>query len=331
MVLSRSTQVLSVVGIAAVAIVAVGNFRADLTAEDTVAPLPPCIDSDAGASYDVPGAVTLSVDGEQSSHFDECVNGRLLREFFCGDLAALDEVFVDCPNGCVDGACADVSQYSCEDSDGGVVYSAAGTIAGVWNGEPYSYTEECTADGRLLEYSCDGPLAYSQGADGVECPGGCVDGACADASAEFSCTDGDGGIEPSWRGDVQGVDHFEPYTLSDRCIDDHWLTEYYCDGDLVRQAFPGIFGVYCPGGCLDGSCIMTPEFTCTDSDGGDTPSEQGTVSGYWQGAAYAFTEECLDDRRVSEFHCNGTTAEAVVPDVGYECPFGCEAGRCLPE
>ncbi len=328
MVVSRTFRIGSIIVVALVVVVGLSRLAAQVAPE----PLPDgCLDADGGATYDVPSVVSVTSGGVQTMESDSCVNGRVLQEFSCTVEGTMDRTFIDCPGGCLEGACADPARFSCDDSDGGSVYGSAGTVSGIWNGEAYSFTDSCKDGTHLSEYRCEGPQAVSETPDdaGIECPGGCLDGACIAEVAEFSCYDNDGGENPDQRGEVQGTDHYQNFIYPEECIDDHWLKEFYCDGDIARQSFPETFGVYCPAGCLDGACIHGPEFSCVDSDGGEDLGVQGTVSGYWRNAAYAFTESCIDETHVSEFRCNDTIAEAVVPDVGVECPNGCEEGRCL--
>jgi len=74
-----------------------------------------------------------------------------------------------------------VPPNSCSDTDGGLVYTIKGTVSGLSNGVPYSYTDYCQATNStwILEYYCVGSDWDAQWHD---CAGNvtttCSDGAC---------------------------------------------------------------------------------------------------------------------------------------------------------
>jgi len=46
--------------------------------------------------------------------------------------------------------------YNCSDTDGGVTYSIQGTVFGLNDATPYSYSDYCLASNYLREYYCSG-------------------------------------------------------------------------------------------------------------------------------------------------------------------------------
>ncbi len=72
----------------------------------------------------------------------------------------------------------DVGEFSCTDSDGGVVGEKAGKVSGLSNGEEYVYYDKCYPPSPILvEYYCEGNEWKNQN---INCPAGtrCLGGSC---------------------------------------------------------------------------------------------------------------------------------------------------------
>lgn len=153
-----------------------------------------CTDSDSGLNYYVRGELNQTFN--QIPHSDYCVNSSVLNEWSCilNDTFRFDEYI--CPNGCVDGACVNVtdSNTTCTDSDGGLNYGVKGTVVtsdgiGVDKcsvpcnaSDPYSAM--CNSSSVLLEYYCTNEVGNSSFFD---CPNGCSDGACVNFTEGDVC------------------------------------------------------------------------------------------------------------------------------------------------
>ena len=68
----------------------------------------PCVDSDGGKIYTVQGTVQKGVSVKVT---DYCLDEVQLREHYCSDnqFKALEVEFYNCPNGCVNGACVEIT------------------------------------------------------------------------------------------------------------------------------------------------------------------------------------------------------------------------------
>ena len=71
----------------------------------------PCVDSDGGKIYTVQGTVQKGVSVKVT---DYCLDEVQLREHYCSDnqFKALEVEFYNCPNGCSNGACIEISTSS---------------------------------------------------------------------------------------------------------------------------------------------------------------------------------------------------------------------------
>ena len=86
---------------------------------------PSCSDSDGGRDYYTRGQ-TSDADYERTDFCEDLRSGNeaeacageycILREYYCGDDGKIKESVYNCPNGCRNGACADVSQSETRES-----------------------------------------------------------------------------------------------------------------------------------------------------------------------------------------------------------------------
>jgi len=141
------------------------------------------------------------------------------------------------------------------------------------------------------------------------------------------CVDSDGGENPSEKGSVTGINVIssETITVSDSCISDERVMEYYCQegGTFFSKSFS------CSNGCVDGACVKL----CSDSDvnsvypDGLNPSVKGTVTGINIVTSKKTTVEdsCISNDRVMEYYCleSGTFFSKL-----FTCGDGCFNGAC---
>ena len=127
------------------------------------------------------------------------------------------------------------------------------------------------------------------------------------------CSESDGGDYPDVFGDI-----YYPYLNyygSDYC-DGSDVVEYYCEFDG-----PSTTSHSCPAGCSNGACNPL----CSDSDGGNAPDTQGTLSYY--GMPLWGAETCASPYAVLEQYCTAQGTPAITP---VNCEYGCSNGACLP-
>jgi len=106
-----------------------------------------------------------------------------------------------------------------------------------------------------------------------------------------------------------------------------------CDQDnmggqtCASQGFSGgILG--CNSDC--GSFVTSGCYTnsCSDTDGGNVPLVQGTVSGNNSGYPYSFTDNCLSGTQLQEFRCSGTSRTSSSVNCNNNVTTVCSTGAC---
>lgn len=207
-----------------------------------------CSDTDHGQRLFDPGIATDSF----QSIADVCLDAETLREAFCNtENDIVETVDITCEFGCYAdaGACFKVSDR-CTESD----YGSVVTVRGLLKDRTQRFTtanqkwDACKPDGvTLLERSCDeqGFLQTTQ----VVCPEGC-DHPDGDAChIPTTCSDSDGGIDPSTPGSVDYLDgNEEEVTKLDECVDAWILKERVCNGNGKASNVK----LRCDQGCDDG-------------------------------------------------------------------------------
>ncbi len=170
----------------------------------------------------------------------------------------------------------------------------------------------------------------------VSYPSGCIGGSPENLSQEcnlssnVTCTDSDGGLNYSVKGDTFGIS-----------IDGStWNKTDYCDGSLVHEydcngSLSGNGGSFvCPNGCVDGACVnnASSNVTCTDSDGGLNYG----VRGYTYGSEWANISNVVNssDFCITSGEKAGRLAEYIcqynqVGSESFACPNGCVNGSCV--
>jgi len=166
---------------------------------------------------------------------------------------------------------------SCTDSDGGFNRGTRGNVTVTYrNCQTLVDTDVCISqcrDGRpsgaedkmdLWEFLCDDETHVSGGPILLDCPNGCVDGACLPSpnqssslsSCAPSCIDSDGGQNFTTKGRAIETDgNCQTMIMTDVCsnFDKSILWEYDCHGfNGVRILTPSSYK--CPKGCVDGAC-----------------------------------------------------------------------------
>ncbi len=163
--------------------------------------------------------------------------------------------------------------------------------------------------------------------------GECIEGACTESSVApvlCSAEDTDGGNNPMEMGgvfiDTIGI------SATDICLDDNYLKEYYCGGELTNQLLVEFYE--CTAGCVDGRCnvndvVGVPDYNediCAfGSASGNDPLILGgfSITGYG-----SIVDECHSDSFLWEYYCSGDYArgeayscdvaevDVVVSDIG---------------
>jgi hypothetical protein len=158
---------------------------------------------------------------------------------------------------------------TCSDSDGGNVPFTFGTTSGYLNGTSYSHNDYCVDSGNIMEYYCSGNYEQSQ---------------------QESCgTDGYVGANYCMNGSVYR----------------NWR-DYYCASGACAYTDTPALQETCQYNCSNGTCTGPPD-SCSDTDGFNT-LVQGTVSGYYFGSPYSYTDWCVTNSSVAEWYCSGTHA-----------------------
>jgi hypothetical protein len=198
------------------------------------------------------------------------------------------------------------------------------------------------------------------------CEGGETQGSCPqDCGFPNSCSDSDNGKNPSVVGTASGYLNNAQYSSTDVCFDSQFVTEYYCSAASLasEKMFCGndTFGAgyclngsvhrlildraciagacsqvnssqlveVCTYGCANGLCNSAPQQNaCADSDGGVNKLVKGTVTGYYAGYAYSYTDFCNSTILLSEYYCIGPSKYLAT----MFCTNGtatCSDGRCI--
>jgi len=178
-------------------------------------------------------------------------------------------------------------------------------------------------------------------------------------ATQLFCTDSDGD-SPQTPGTITTNDPQAGFTtFSDVCYaNGRSVTNCFGSGCIVQEGLclgtsPFINPVSCPQGCLNGACTgvtptppanptPTPTPYCFDTDGGNTPTLQGTRV-YFDGTnTVAETDSCLytdntglhnvtscpaadPNCQLDEFFCLDSQGSVATVD----CPLGCTNGACI--
>ena len=196
-----------------------------------------CIDGDLGIEFGVKGIIGGYKDGESYQNEDSCTD-KILTEHYCKDNKAFEKKQT-CANGCINGACVDIS----------------------CGNNPSNICDEGLECKNGVACNCAGECAV-----GLSCVGGrCeeVRGAKID-----SCRDDDGGKNSGTKGTASGFLNGRAYTKTDSCKSDSILLEYSCEGNNLAE---NEFSCSLEEKCFDGKCSAeiaqldcadNPKYTC---------------------------------------------------------------------
>lgn len=254
-----------------------------------------CTDTDGGRNYYVKGTTSKNTSEEVWAQTDSCYietdfnhgervsscaagTNCQLTEYFCRAPGAqsyslyyqIGVEYVDCPNGCKDGACVPSTtppiQYggmcilnntnTAQCSYNGVLYTveALGGCGTTATSLSISYKEsgnEVTTNTFILQgYQTKLQNGVTLKNLGAPCSYPILNLQFTNEASQNVCTDSDGGRNFAVKG-TQTSSTGSPAT--DYCTGNH-LTEFFCI-DGVRA---GMDGYTCPGGCSDGACVNNP-------------------------------------------------------------------------
>jgi len=310
-----------------------------------------CTDSDADEKWYAYVKGTVTVGGKD--YPDKCGTGGVIEAVCKNGEEDTENIF--CALGCKDGAC--ISEKGCKDDDVTNEYSDGinpyqkgkltddfGTNFAIGIRE-----DECVfASGVklvLLESFCDEDARPSQpwNSKQIECPNGCVDGACVPEGITVGCTDTD----PTNNDVIGQYPYGENYTVrgtttsgvgyagTDVCSSPSGLLhEYYCgtlgEGKetLYKCEDDGMI-------CYEGACVSEETSICTDTD----PTNSDVTGQYPYGkniykkglttvGTNTKPDTCFDTSKVIENYClDEDTGNTELID----CPSGytCDEGACF--
>jgi hypothetical protein len=180
---------------------------------------------------------------------------------------------------------------SCSDSDGGNSPFVQGVTYGYLNQSYYNSTDYCVDSGTVKEYYCIGAYEHS---------------------TQQNC----------------GTDYYGMnYCVNSSVYRD--FIDYYCSSGACGFSVTPEFVESCAYGCLNGTC-QSPPNSCSDTDGGFVVGAFGTVSGYYFGSPYSYSDACVDNWTLSEWECAGGYAYNFA---NYSCSWSnytmCMNGACV--
>ncbi len=238
---------------------------------------------------------------------------------------------------------------TCNESDGGEVYS----IKGVLNyidiaGKTETKEDVCIdssnygKDKLLKEYYCQTVGGYTHWTSKEKlCENGCINGSCnthtecqnqkcvsvsgtGSNSCTFgndstcsggngTCTDTDGGKDYFVRGEVNAFSATGNRKVSDSCSG-NYLTEEYCEGGIAKTEA----NHWCADGCSNGACIAP---VCSETDSGRDYFNPGVTTGSNGERHY---DVCANGI-LGEFYCGSDNRTAFYESV--TCGEGCDSSN----
>lgn len=128
------------------------------------------------------------------------------------------------------------------------------------------------------------------------------------------CTDSDGGREYGIAGETSDSN----YKMEDWCETAEILVEYSCsEAGILKESY------ICPQDfvCEEGACVKDKSI-CSDTDGGRSFSESGTVTR----ADSSYDDYCMTEVMVGEYYCMGDGSVGMAKQ---SCAYGCKDGACI--
>ncbi len=271
---------------------------------------PSCADTDSADDTSVLGTVTYG-----GSTYEDSCSGADLMQYSCTNAGDLSQRITTCLGGCLGGVCLTppLSTPTCTDTDGLNVYSEGSVSAG-----GLTFIDTCFGSS-VIENTCS--VNGGSTDTSIPCEYGCSGGACLESpssTSTSSCSDSDGGSEPTIRGQVLS----NALTSEDYCSSDTSVYEFSCDssGNVHEENLP------CSGLCVEGACTTITSAavpSCSDTDEVNR-NVVGTV--VYGGAIYE--DYCATGSVAMEFYCTGPSTFALLPFV---CESGtCSGGSCAP-
>jgi hypothetical protein len=285
-----------------------------------------CTDSDGGKVYETKG-VTNGANGKKT---DTCKSPRLLKEYYCENDLAKEEVKV-CDGGCVHAACK-----------GGLASDEgkATTQTTIATSETSATIEQITTTTTLQSQQ----IATAS-------PALVLDSA--------KCVESDGRKDIYVKGALKAVGGIDTV---DKCVNGKKLREWYCSKEIASSVV-----VICKKGCIDGACAAdgtvpikttttttipatntektrdaadanlierpvttkgtvipastaSPGTGCSETDEGKDYTKKGTTVG----TNGRLVDSCASPATLKEYYCEGGLAKKEL----YRCEKGCADGRC---
>jgi hypothetical protein len=148
------------------------------------------------------------------------------------------------------------------------------------------------------------------------------------------CVDSDGGADFAEFGTVTVINANGTYNYVDECKDLRWLEEKKCDSVNINVE---IKKAYCGYGCINGTCLSERPATCTETDNGDDPNEQGVITTYDLAGNIKLqgSDKCADSTNsrgdvfnLLEYYCDSVSSTRFGM-LSKFCPNGCSDGACI--
>jgi cysteine-rich repeat protein len=166
-----------------------------------------CQDTD-GQDPNVTGRVNISINGVTAQvYVDACV-GSQVNESFCGNATSVNFTLINCPNGCLNGACipttcinnngvcgvgctnltdSDCNVFNCADNDTGIFPAVFGQANMTMNGVLIDVQMDmCFSSIQVREVYCNTTRINTTI---ISCANGCLNGVCVGGNAP-QCSDG---------------------------------------------------------------------------------------------------------------------------------------------
>lgn len=173
-------------------------------------------------------------------------------------------------------------------------------------------------------------------------------------NATITCSDSDGGHNPTTKGMVSGIYNGRPYNYSDGCVSGTYLMEYYCSGSVARNYTYPCANISASHICSNGACISSANATTTTTTaptsaiavnctcgGGDVYGNYGTVTGvvgWCLNNTVTYTNYCIDNKTIAYAGCYGGSWNGTawtIPNTphlaSFACPWKCQNGICQKE
>jgi hypothetical protein len=282
-----------------------------------------CTDSDGGENYSVYGQIDWVLEGQPHSTFDTCVNSITVEERICGNGTGAN-VYYNCPNGCLDGACVgsgpDLTPpvISQPQPTGGI--NTTQILLGVSTNENatcgYAFSNRSIS--QMTSFATTGGIRHFEAVNLISSYYQ-VYVRCQDAAGNVNLDPFTFDFTAIGQSNATtctlGTTRCSPvYNAVDECKEEAGVVQW-----VLRD--------YCTNNCSDGACVSfsNETTTCTDSDGGLDYYVKGVVTGELVPASGLREDTCLDNQ-LREMFCN---KNGLGEPFLYTCPNGCSDGACI--